>query len=379
MYRRIIKETITNKFFRGKALIFVGARQVGKTTLSEEIIKSSEYSDSIQKFNCDNPSDRDMLNNKDLEYLMNLIGEKKVIFIDEGQKVETIGQTLKLIVDHYKGEKQILITGSSSLNLLESVQEVLTGRKTVYTLYNLSLQEIFPDKDYPGLLKKLPELLIYGSYPEVVTAESFSDKQELLNEIAGSYLYKDILEFQKIKNPTVLNNLLKALALQIGSQVSNNELSSLIGIDKNTVEKYIDLLEKNFIVFRLPPFTRNKRKEISKLKKVYFYDLGIRNTIINNYNTIDMRNDVGGLWENFVIAERMKYREYNKIYASQYFWRTYTGSEIDLVEDREGKLFGYEFKWSMKKKNLKVPQMWQEYSDASLTRISKDDLREFIL
>lgn len=373
MYSRILGKTITDKLFCGKAIILTGARQTGKTTLIKKILSANN----IQSFNCDNPTDRKLLNDKDLTFLQQLIGNKKIIFIDEGQKVPTIGQTVKLLVDHYGKEKQILVTGSSSINLLDSVQETLTGRKFVYTLYPLSLEEIYSRDQILDLFKNLPTYLLFGNYPEIVGLSTFAEKIELLMELQGSSLFKDIFEFQQIKNPTVLRDLLKALALQIGSEVSYNELSNLLGIDKKTVERYVDLLEKNFLIYRLSPYTTHKRHELSKLKKIYFYDLGIRNALLNNFNFLDSRNDVGALWENFVITERMKYRAYHKINANQYFWRTYNSSEIDLVEELDGKLYGYEIKWN-EKKHTASPSGWQEYANSSYNIITPNKLSEFI-
>ena len=345
MYNRSIQSQISEKMFKGKAIIIVGPRQVGKTTISNSLINDSGYAKNIIKFNCDNPTDRNKLNNRDFEFLDFLIGNKKIIFIDEAQKVETIGQTIKLLVDGYKNKKQIIATGSSSINLLDKTEEPLTGRKIVFKLYPLSLDELYPDKDLLKISKEMEMLLIYGSYPEVINANGANDKEEILRELSSSYLYKDIFEFQEIKNSSVLTSLLKALALQVGSEVSYNELSNIIGIDKKTVERYINLLEKNYIIFRLPPYAKNKRRTISKLRKIYFYDLGIRNTIINNYNLLSDRNDIGALWENFVIIERFKKQEYEKLYTNNYFLRTYDGAEIDLIEERGGKIEGYEFKW----------------------------------
>ncbi len=370
MYKRILKENISKKFFKGKILIITGARQTGKTTLSLELIKNI----SDKYFNCDNPTDRQQLANKDLEFLKQLVGNSKVVFIDEAQKVENIGETLKLLVDFYKTKKQIIVTGSSSLNLLDYTQEPLTGRKYVYSLFPLSLEEIYPDNNYLTLIKELESLLIFGSYPEIVSKSSFEEKEDLLKELASSYIYKDILGFQEIKSPDILVKLLKALALQIGSQVSYNELSNTVGIDKKTVERYVSLLEKNFIIFRLRPFTKNKRREISKLKKIYFCDVGIRNAVINNFNFSDTREDIGILWENFIIAERMKFRAYNRINADQYFWRTYDGNEIDLLEEQAGKLNGYEFKWNTKKDKENNPFDWL----SSYKTITKKNLNGFV-
>lgn len=373
MYNRLLEKTILTKLFCGKAIIITGARQTGKTTLIKRILSVNE----VQLFNCDNPTDRKLLNDRDLIFLQQLIGNKKIVFIDEGQKVSTIGQTVKLLVDHYGKEKQILVTGSSSINLLDSIQETLTGRKFVYTLYPLSLEEIYSREQTLDALKNLSTYLLFGNYPEVVSLPTFAEKIELLMELHNSSLFKDIFEFQRIKNPIVLRDLLKALALQLGSEVSYHELSNLLGIDKKTVERYIDLLEKNFLIYRLSPYTTHQRRELSKLKKIYFYDLGIRNALLNNFNFLDSRNDVGALWENFVITERLKYRTYHKIYADQYFWRTYDGSEIDLVEESAGQLRGYEIKWS-EKKRATFPLGWQGYGNSSYTLITPTKLSGFV-
>lgn len=368
MFSRSLKNQLRQKLFQGKAIIVTGARQTGKTTLSMELVNSFKGKTKI--FNCDNPTDREMLHDKDLEFLIQLVGEAEIIFIDEGQKVQNIGQTVKLLVDHYRDKKQIVVTGT---------QESLTGRKYVYHLFPLSLEEIYPNKELLTVIKELEAFLIYGNYPEVVNKKGFEEKKEILKELTSSYLYKDIFEFQQVKNSNVLTNLLKALAFQIGSEVSYAELARLIGIDKKTVERYVDLLEKNYIIFRLSPYTRNKRKEISKLKKIYFCDVGIRNTIINNFNFLVDRNDVGNLWENFVISERLKYQAYHNIYTNNYFWRTYDGAEVDLVEERDGKLYGYEFKWSKENKKIRQPAGWQEYDRASYQVVSPKDLIGFVL
>ncbi|MDD4358773.1 MAG: ATP-binding protein [Candidatus Pacebacteria bacterium] len=376
MYKRILEDTIKKKLFKGKAVIIMGARQTGKTTLSLEVIKSLKKK--MRIFNCDNPTDRDLLSNRDLEFLKKLVNDAEVIFIDEGQKVETLGQTLKLLVDYYKKEKQIIVTGSSSFNILDKTEEPLTGRKFVFNLFPLSLEEIYEEKDLLKILKEVELNLIYGNYPEVVDKKSLEEKQETIREISSSYLYKDILEFQKIKSSAVLNDLLRALALQIGSEISYREIASIIGVDKKTVESYIDILEKNFIIFRLHPYASNKRKIISKLKKVYFWDLGIRNAVINNFNLLNSRNDVGALWENFAIVERLKYQAYHNIYANNYFWRTYGGAEVDLIEEREGKLFAYEFKWNDRKKARKSSFL-ADHPNSLFNKITPKDVKGFIL
>lgn len=372
MYKRLLQKNIKQKFFKGKVLIIAGARQTGKTTLGLELTKDFLRKD-VRFFNCDNPTDREELANKDLEFLKKLIGDAKIVFVDEAQKVENIGETLKLLVDYYKGKKQILVTGSSSFNLLDNTQEPLTGRKYIYHLFPLSLEEIYPEKNYLTFIKNLESILIFGSYPEVISMPSFKEKKGLIKELASSYIYKDVLGFQEIKSPDILVKLLKALAFQLGSQVSYNELSNTVGINKKTIERYIQLLEKSFVIFRLSPFTRNKRREISKLKKIYFYDTGIRNAIINDFSFMNNRNDIGVLWENFMIIERMKFNSYHNIDASSYFWRTYDGNEVDLIEEKEKKLHGYEFKWGIDKKKGKSIDWLDSYKV-----ITKKDLNGFV-
>ncbi|MDP2951236.1 MAG: ATP-binding protein [bacterium] len=370
MYKRLLKEQLVKRFFKGKILIITGARQIGKTTLVNELQKSFEKEESVF-FNCDNITERENLKNKDLEFLKQLVGKAKVVIIDEAQKVENIGNTLKLLVDYYKTKKQIIVTGSSSINLLDNTQEPLTGRKYVYNLFPLSLEEIYSDS-YLKMLKELNQLLIFGTYPEVVRQTSFEEKKVLLRELASSSVYKDILAFQQVKSSDIIYSLLKALALQIGSQYSYLELSNKLGLDKNTVERYVDLLEKSFIIFRLRPFFKNKRTEISKLKKIYFYDVGIRNALINDFNSLENRNDVGALWENFILVERMKYRAYHQIDADQYFWRNYNKQEIDLLEEKNRKLSGYEIKWN-KTTKTKKPSLWE----GSYQVIHKENLKGF--
>jgi len=369
---REITNGILADFFQGKVIIIVGPRQVGKTTLVESVLAGKEQ---VVKFVGDNPTDREKLENKDFEQLDRLIGDNRYIFIDEAQKIRNIGQTLKLLVDNYASQKQVIATGSSSLNLLSNTQEPLTGRKYIYELFGFSLREIFKKTEYLAIEKALPDLLIYGSYPEVYL-KSGKDRERLLVDIAGSYLYKDILELEQVRNPAILSKLLSALALQTGLEVSLSELSSLVGLDLKTIERYIDLLEKNYVIFRLPPYYLNQRKTLSKRNKIFFYDLGIRNALINNFNALDLRSDVGELWENFLILERFKYRRANFVDATQYFWRTYDGAEIDLVEQREGKLFGYEFKWG---KERTAPFSWLKNPNSEYKLINKNNFIDFLM
>lgn len=369
--QRELESNIIKDFGKGKVIILVGPRQVGKTTLIQSILSNHK---NIIAFNADNPTDRIKLENKDFENLDKIIGNNKIIFIDEAQKVTNIGTTIKLLVDNYKRNKQVIATGSSSLNLLSNTSEPLTGRKFTYELFGFSIREMFPKMQSLDIEKSLADLLIYGSYPQVYLNNE-KDKQRILLEITSSYLYKDILELEQVRNPAILNKLLSALALQIGSEVSLSELSSLVGLDIKTVERYIDLLEKNYVIFRLPPYYTNQRKSISKQSKIFFYDLGIRNALINNFNSLELRGDTGALWENFLIIERFKYRKTKFVNASQFFWKTYHGAEVDLVEQREGKLFGYEFKW---KKEKKAPQSWLEYPNAKYKVINKTNFIDFL-
>ena len=376
MIKRILKNNIIQHAFRGQVLIIHGPRQVGKTTLALDIVKILKDRARVRVFNCDDPDHRAVLENKGLKDLKEAIGNARIVFIDEGQKLSSVGQTLKLLVDFYKKNVQIIVTGSSTMNLLDKTQEALTGRKKVYTLYPIALEEIVN-----GTLidkKKLENLLVYGSYPHVVTARNKEDKVDALKELKTSYLYRDVFDFQGMKNADVFMNLVKALAYQIGSEVSYRELSNLLKIGYATVERYVHILEQSFIVFHLPVFTRNKRRELSKLRKIYFYDVGIRNAVINNFNPLNKREDLGALWENFMVIERMKFREYHHIEANQYFWRTYDGSEVDLVEEREGKLYGYEFKWKPRE-YARVLTKWKEYKGSSYKVITPNELDGFIV
>ena len=371
MIKREVEGKIKADFFKGKAIIIVGPRQVGKTTLIGSMLKSTPK---VMSFVGDNPTDRVKLENKDFTDLEKLVGSSKYIFIDEAQKIENIGITLKLLVDNYKSEKQIIATGSSSLNLLTNTEEPLTGRKFVYELFGFSIREMFPQRNLLNIEKSLSDILVFGSYPEVYTTSGV-DRQRILTDITGSYLYKDILELEQVRNPAVLTKLLSSVALQLGSQVSLSELGNIVNLDLKTVERYIDLLEKNFVLFRLPPYFSNQRKTLSKQGKIYFYDLGVRNALINNFNPLNLRDDVGALWENYIILERLKYRKINNIDANQFFWRTYDGAEIDLVEQREGKLFGFEIKWG---KKITKPKSWLKYSNSEYKLINKSNFTNFL-
>ena len=370
--KRIIQEKIEKGLFKGKIAIVYGARQVGKTTMVKEI--QNKYPEQSVYYNCDEPDIRDSLTNKTSTELKAFIGNKRLVVIDEAQRVENIGLTLKLIADNFS-ETQIIATGSSSFDLSNKIAEPLTGRKDEYYLYPFSLSElksIYSDLEIDRLLERR---MIYGMYPEIT--QSAEGTEQKLKSLALSYAYKDILQYQYIKNPELLEKLLKALALQIGSEVSYNELATMVGVSKQTVENYIQLLEKAFIIFRLGPFSRNLRNELKKMRKIYFYDTGIRNALINNFNPLDLRQDTGHLWENFMMSERIKRNSYNGTGANIYFWRTLQKQEIDLVEEQGGALSAFEFKW--KKDAFKKPKAFlSAYPGSAIELVNRDSYKKFV-
>ncbi|MFH1561423.1 MAG: ATP-binding protein [Patescibacteria group bacterium] len=374
-YRRLIEEKIEKSLFKGKIIVIYGARQVGKTTLAQKILKDHPQLDS-KYINCDQLDYQTLLsasNNSD--QLKLILGGKQLIVFDEAQRIKNIGLKLKMMVDNFPNQ-QIIATGSSSFDLANEVVEPLTGRAIEFWLYPLSFPELQFDNQLEAN-RKLESLLVFGSYPQVFTCDSTDDKRTFVNTIAANYLYKDVLKFNNLKSADAVRKLLEALALQISSEVSYTEIASLIGISKETVASYVELLEKVFVVFRLPPFSRNLRKEIGKMRKIYFYDLGIRNALINNFNPLSLRDDIGKLWENFVISEKMKTNNFIGETNKFYFWRTYDKQEIDLIEEKEGKLFGYEIKWQ--KQTKKAPKSWrQTYSNATWQMVDKDNYFKFL-
>ena len=354
MIIRIIQELLKDRIGKGKAIILVGPRQVGKSTLLKSL--QNELNQETLLINCDEPDMHQMLENVTSDQLRALIGRNTLVMIDEAQKVENIGLTLKLMVDSLNGV-QVIATGSSAFELRNKTNEPLTGRKFEFNLFPFSIAEMVQNHGKIVERRMLERRIVYGLYPEIVNNPG--NEQEHLIELINSYLYKDILAFQNIRRPDILNKLLTALALQLGQEVSYNELSQLIGIDKATVEKYIDLLEKCFVVFRLSSFSRNLRNELKKSRKVYFYDNGVRNAILNNFATLALRQDTGALWENFMVSERIKQLSYNRDYRKSYFWRTQTQQEIDLLEEKDGILYAFEFKWN-ENKQVKIPKTFAE-------------------
>jgi len=370
MIPRDIEKNINERLFKGKAIIIYGARRTGKTTLVKKIKK--QFNNSLY-LNCDEIDIRQRLSNRTSTELSLLIGDSKLVIIDEAQRVENIGLTLKILIDNFK-KTQVVATGSSSFELSDKVKEPLTGRTYEFHLYPFSLNELKHKYKELELFRTLENRMIYGMYPEVVTK---GDK-DILTGLADSYLYKDILAYHNLKNHDVLIRLLQALALQIGNEVSYNELASTVGIDKNTVAHYITILEQAFIIFRLRPFSRNLRNELKKLRKIYFFDLGIRNALINNFNLLKIRQDTGALFENFIISERVKFNSNQGIRKNIYFWRTHQHEEIDYLEEEGGTLSGYEIKFSQKKFR-KPKEFLEAYKNSSIELINKENCINFLL
>lgn len=371
MITRNIVKPIQNDLHKGKIIIVYGARQVGKSTLLEQVTNNQK---NVLILNCDNYDDRLLLEDKTSTALKNLVDGYAIVMIDEAQRVKNIGLTLKMLAD-MKLSTQILATGSSSFDLANEINEPATGRLFEYNLYPFSISELAESTSWREEARLLEQRMIYGLYPDVVNRHS--DAKRTLNNLTNSYLYKDLLEYKGMKKPEMLQKLVRALALQLGSEVSYNELAKLIGIDKETVENYINLLEKCFIIFRLNSFSRNMRKEIRKGKKIYFYDNGIRNAVISNFAPLELRNDVGALWENLMISERVKRNHYIGSLAQLYFWRTQQQQEIDLIEEEDGVLHCFEFKFK-KKGTLKSKENFSEnYPNTTFSSVTTENYPEF--
>jgi predicted AAA+ superfamily ATPase len=357
-----------------KIVILFGARQTGKTTLSNNLL--DHIGGKILRINADELKYIDVLSSRDFSKMQLLIGGYDVLFIDEAQRIPDLGINLKIIFENMTDLK-ILVTGSSSFDLANHVNEPLTGRTATFKLYPISLQELKATTNVFDIQSKLDEYLVYGLYPALLQYVNAADKEKYLLELSNSYLYKDILELSNIRNSSQINNLLKLLAFQVGSMVSINELAQNLGMNKETVNSYINLLEKSFIVFRLNGYSQNLRKEISKRDKIFFWDLGVRNCLINNFAPLNLRNDVGAMWENFIIAERLKYLSNNNQFVKPYFWRTYTGAEVDYVEEKNGVLTAYEIKF--KKARNKAPQTWIDNYGNNFHCITRDNFWEYVM
>jgi uncharacterized protein len=371
MYSRYLNDRIEKRIGSGKAIIVIGPRQTGKTTLIETMLATNNY----LLLDGDDPKTRTLLTAPNTEQIRSILGNHNFVFIDEAQRIEGIGLTMKIITDRFK-DVQLIASGSSSFDLSSKINEPLTGRKWEYNLFPISWEEYEHHHGFLYAEQQLENRLLYGFYPDVLNHPG--DEISILKNLVSSYLYKDILSFAEIRKPEVLDKLVQALALQVGSEVNYSDLAQIVNVDKNTISKYIELLEKGYIIFRLGSFSRNVRNEIKTSKKIYFYDNGVRNMIIGNFDTIDLRTDKGALWENFLISERVKQIEYKQSLARIYFWRTKQQQEVDFVEDIGGKIYGYEFKWS-KKKNVKLPKTFTDNYNAEGKVIDKENFREFVV
>ncbi|WP_420459101.1 ATP-binding protein [Neolewinella sp.] len=374
MIKRVLQQKITQEIGRGKVIILLGPRQVGKTTLVETILDdlSVEYT----YYSGDDPTVDGLFRDKGREELRELARGNRIVFVDEAQRIRDIGLRLKLLVDNYP-DIQFIVTGSSSLDLARGVNEPLTGRKYQHYLYPISYAEYAGEVGRSIARQNLPDRLVYGFYPEVILAEGAG--RSTLQLIAESYLYKDILALEDIRKPDLLTNLLQALALQVGSEVSYNELAKLLRVDAQTVERYVALLEQAFVIFRLRALARNPRKEISRGRKVYFWDNGIRNALLNNFEPMTRRTDRGALWENFIVSERLKAQQYHDRYGSSYFWRNYDQAEVDYVEVYDGRHLAYKIKWNPRRKGQVPRAFLNAYERSEGKVITPSNFEAFLL
>ncbi len=370
MILRTLLDVLRHRMFQGKAIVLIGPRQVGKTTLIQTLLEGKDH----LFLDGDDPDVRTLLDGVGLSRLKAIIGNHSLVFVDEAQRIENVGLMAKMVTDQMK-QVQLILSGSSALDLKNATQESLTGRKFEYHLFPIGWQEFENHVGFVEASAQLEERLIYGMYPDVINHRE--NAREILKQLTSSYLYKDVLALTGIKKPDLLEKLLRALAFQVGSEVSYNELANLLEVDKATISKYIDLLEKSFIVFRLNSYNSNQRNEIKNSRKIYFFDNGIRNMVINNLNSIDLRNDKGALWENFLIAERIKLHAYHQIYANYYFWRTVQKQEVDFIEETNGTLEAFEFKWSSKGR-IKLPSTFSQRYGIEGRFIDRENFRSFL-
>lgn len=374
MIKRSIEEIIRGQLFGGRALIIMGARQVGKTTLLKQLFEGDD--DGILWMSGDEPDVKGLFENITSSRLRAIIGNNRIVVIDEAQRINDIGIKLKLITDQIK-DVQLLATGSSSFELANKINEPLTGRKWEYHLFPLSFTELVNNTNLLEEKRMVPHRMVYGSYPDVVTNPG--KEISILRELTQSYLYKDILEFDRIHKPEKLSKLLQALAYQVGSEVSYSELGQLCGLDAKTVANYIAILEQAYIIFRLGSFSRNLRNELKHSRKIYFYDNGIRNALIGNFSQVENRADVGALFENYVIAECMKRKAYTMDYANSWFWRNTNKQEIDYIEEKDGKIKAFELKWNPRSRASLPLSFRNAYPDAEFTVINRDNIEDLLL
>lgn len=373
MIDRLLYKSIEDKLFKGKIVVLAGARQVGKTTLLKQILRNKE---GVLWLNGDEMQVQNLFNNASADRLLSEFGNNKIVILDEAQRIKDIGLRLKLIADA-DCDIQMIATGSSAFELANKVNEPLTGRKWEYQMFPLSFGEMVAHHGKMKEMRMLPKRIVYGYYPEVVTNEG--NEIEILKLLTDAYLYKDILSWENIKHPDKLQTLLRALAYQVGSQVSFNELSQMCSLDSKTVERYITLLEQCYIIFRLPSFSRKLRHELKASRKIFFYDNGIRNALIADYTAPEIRQDIGALWENFVVSERIKCNEYYRRWVNRYFWRTTQQQEIDYLEEGGGKLHAYEIKWNPRKKATITKTFMDAYPDTGFKVITPENIAEFLL
>jgi predicted AAA+ superfamily ATPase len=366
----MLLDVLRQRLFQGKAIVLIGPRQVGKTTLIQTLLEGKDH----LFLDGDDPDVRTLLQGVGLSRLKAIIGKHSLVFVDEAQRIDNVGLMAKMVTDQMK-QVQLILSGSSALDLKNATQESLTGRKFEYHLFPIGWQEFENHVGYVEASAQLEERLIYGMYPDVINHRE--NAREILKQLTSSYLYKDVLALTGIKKPDLLEKLLRALAFQVGSEVSYNELANLLEVDKATISKYIDLLEKSFIVFRLNSYNSNQRNEIKNSRKIYFFDNGIRNMVINNLNSLDFRNDKGALWENFLIAERIKLHAYHQVYANYYFWRTVQKQEVDFIEETNGTLEAFEFKWSSKGR-IKLPSTFSARYGIEGRFIDHENFRGFL-
>lgn len=375
--QRDLKAVLDSKIGKGKVLLLIGPRQVGKTTLLKNMIESVSTEKKVQFWNCDESDVRQFLSEANSAKLKSFVGNSDFIVIDEAQRVKDIGLTIKLLHDSFPNV-QLAVTGSSSLDLSNSINEPLTGRKFEYNLFPFSINELVNHTSMLEEMRQLQNRLVYGFYPDVVNNPG--EEKEILTNIVNSYLYKDVFEFQDIRKSSVIEKLVQALALQVGSEVSFNELGNLLGIDTVTVQRYVDLLEKAYVIFHIRSFSRNVRNELKKSIKIYFYDNGVRNSVISNFSPVELRSDIGALWENFLISERIKNNAYHNKHAKYYFWRTTQKQEIDFIEEAEQNLFAYEFKYNPKKVNSKCPVTFSNnYPNVPFDVITSENYMDFVV
>lgn len=374
MIQRVLEKKLLSDIKPQKVVLLLGARRVGKTVLMEKLIR--EYGDGVVFLNGEDYATVEMLSARTISSYKQLFQGVKLLAIDEAQNIPHIGNILKLIVDHIEG-LSVIVSGSSSFDLYNMAGEPLVGRSNHYMLYPFSLKELSKEESGVETMQLLEERLVYGMYPELIHISDFDKKKQYLLEVVNSYLLKDILMIDGIKNSSKMRDLLRLVAFQMGSEVSYDELARQLGLSRNTVEKYLDLLSKIYVIHKLPAFSQNKRKEVTKSSKWYFTDNGIRNAVINDFRVVSMREDVGLLWESFLIGERMKKRNNANEFASFYFWRSYSMQEIDLIEEFNGTISAFEFKWNNKK--VKTPSRFVEnYPHTDFNVINKMNFWDFI-